>query len=283
MIENQVLEGGLRPRGAIKKSESNMPLFTIVTVVYNGEDHLEQAIQSVFNQTYKNIEYIIIDGGSSDGTVGIIRKYDDRLDLWISEPDKGIFHAMNKGIELANGEIIGLLNSDDFYFPNAIESVVESYIKGAKGIWYGKQIRFEDYSDFCNFRLQIPDIEKMFERPSIFHTACFVHRNVYNSIGGFKLKYKIISDYDFLLTAIEKGIQFIFIDSVLTGFRAGGKSGSAGAWLESYSMIREHPKHKASFLYITWNMLRKGLILGLLRSRRIKEYFNNKRKKETTK
>jgi glycosyltransferase involved in cell wall biosynthesis len=94
----------------------NMPLISIITVSYNNQDGLEQTIQSIINQTYKNIEYIIIDGGSTDGTVEIIKKYEDNIEFWTSESDNGIFDAMNKGLSHAHGEWVHYLNSSDVYF-----------------------------------------------------------------------------------------------------------------------------------------------------------------------
>src|SRR5690349_11081866 len=100
------------------------PLVSIITIVYNGEKHLEQTIQSVLSQTYSNIEYIIIDGGSVDNSISIIKKYNNRLAYWISEKDSGISDAFNKGIAKARGEIIGLINADDWYETDAVEKVV---------------------------------------------------------------------------------------------------------------------------------------------------------------
>ena len=119
--------GGLRTRGIIKTSTPEYPLITVVTVVFNGEATLEQTIQSVVNQTYDNVEYIIVDGGSKDRTLDIIKKYEDRIDYWQSEPDKGIYDAMNKGIELANGDWINFMNSGDSFYNECV----------IKNIYYG--------------------------------------------------------------------------------------------------------------------------------------------------
>ena len=99
------------------------PLISIITVVYNGEQHIQQTINSIKHQTYKNIEHIIIDGNSSDGTLDIIKK-NKSVSKYISEPDRGIYDAMNKGINIASGELIGILNSDDWYELSAVEIVV---------------------------------------------------------------------------------------------------------------------------------------------------------------
>src|SRR5258705_5340519 len=100
------------------------PLVSIITIVYNGEKYIEDSIRSVINQSYKNIEYIIIDGGSSDNTVSIIKKYEKQIAFWISEKDKGISDAFNKGIAKATGEIIGILNSDDWYERDTVAKAV---------------------------------------------------------------------------------------------------------------------------------------------------------------
>ena len=100
------------------------PLVSVITVVYNGQATLERAIGSVLQQTYPHIEYIVIDGGSTDGTLETIQRYDDRIALWLSEPDSGIFDAMNKGLALATGSYMAILNCDDYYPPRAVESVV---------------------------------------------------------------------------------------------------------------------------------------------------------------
>ena len=123
-------EGGLRIKGYFKKSIQSKPLVTIITVVLNGEDYLEQTIKSVINQTYDNIEYIVIDGGSRDKTKDIIKLYDSVIDYWVSEEDKGISDAFNKGISLATGEIIGILNASDWYENDAVETIVLSLKKG---------------------------------------------------------------------------------------------------------------------------------------------------------
>ena len=104
-----------------------MPLISIITVVYNGEKYLEQTINSVINQTYKNIEYIIIDGGSTDGTLDIIKQYEQHIAYWISEPDKGQSDALNKGIKKANGQVLGWLNADDYLLPNALKKFIHFY------------------------------------------------------------------------------------------------------------------------------------------------------------
>ena len=113
---------------------SRAPLISVITVSYNAVTTIEQTILSVINQTYSNIEYIIIDGGSTDGTVDIIRKYADRIAYWVSEPDKGIYDAMNKGTKKANGEYIAFLNSDDWYELDAV-SIIAQFADGKNDLY----------------------------------------------------------------------------------------------------------------------------------------------------
>jgi len=120
-------EGGLRKNGYYKKTYPNKPLISIVTVVYNGDKFLEKAIQSVINQTYENVEFIIIDGGSTDNSVDIIKKYEAKVDYWVSEDDSGQSDAFNKGFSLCQGELVSWVNGDDILLPGAIKEVVNLY------------------------------------------------------------------------------------------------------------------------------------------------------------
>lgn len=123
-------EGGLRKQGYFKNSEKNKPLISVVTAVYNGEKFLEQAIKSVLSQSYDNFELIVIDGGSTDGTLDIIKKYDKQVNYWVSEPDHGLYDALVKGFSFASGDIFSWLNSDDIYYPWAFEKVAETMRTG---------------------------------------------------------------------------------------------------------------------------------------------------------
>ena len=127
LIKFKKLEGGSRFQKIRKKGTIKKPLITIITVVFNNKRYLTKTIKSVLNQSYQNIEYIIIDGGSTDGTLKIIKKFDKKIDYWISEKDHGIYDAFNKGLKLATGDLIGFVNSDDILLKNACKYLVKNY------------------------------------------------------------------------------------------------------------------------------------------------------------
>lgn len=214
--------GGERTRGVSRVSRPDAPLVTIVTVVKNGAAYLEEDMKSVLSQSWPNVEYIIIDGGSTDGTLDIIRKYDDRLAYWLSEPDHGIFDAMNKGIALAGGDLIGLLNADDWYEPGAIETAATVFrAKGTPGIYYGDK------------HLVQVDLGRTYEMPSslalwrgmgVCHQAMFVHRDLYQHLGGYDTRYRLAADFDFLVRARRRDVPFIPLNRFIVNFRDTGAS-----------------------------------------------------------
>lgn len=230
-----MLKGGI---GLHKRSEANLPLVSIITVVYNGAKHLEQTITSVLNQSYKNIEYIVIDGGSTDSTVDIIKQYENKIDFWQSERDNGIYFAMNKGISLAKGELIGILNADDYYLPNTIEKTIEADKLNHADIYYGDMRYISESGELLSAAK--PHISKMNEMPAIFHPTCFVRRSVYEKAGMFDTRYKISSDYDFLLRCLKQNFSFQYIPEVLTCFRIGGMSSSCASNIEGYKIMKVH-------------------------------------------
>lgn len=230
------MEGGLRLSKLVKTSEAGKPLVTIITVVLNGEKYLEQTIKSVLSQTYLNIEYIIIDGGSKDSTVDIIRKHEAQIDYWVSEPDSGLFFAMNKGIKLANGELIGILNADDFYASNIVEPIVKAFEKTSCDIIHGNMMVLGKNTE----ELARPDISLMNQKPSVFHPTCFVRKTVYEKAGLFNTEFRISSDYEFLLRCIREGFQFHYLNEPITYFRPGGMSGKCASNVEGYKIMKIH-------------------------------------------
>jgi glycosyltransferase involved in cell wall biosynthesis len=223
--ENELFTGGLQSTGVLKHSSPDLPLVSVITVVRNGAAHLQESIESVLSQNWPNTEYIIIDGGSTDGTLEIIRSYDQSIDFWISEPDAGIFDAMNKGIALAHGTIIGLLNADDWYEPGALESAATAYREGKEqGIYYGnKYLVHVDLGQKYEFQGTL----EFWRGMTVCHQAMFVHREVYERLGYYDQSYRLAADFDFFVRAIRSGIPFIRLDRFVVNFRDDGASAQA--------------------------------------------------------
>jgi glycosyltransferase involved in cell wall biosynthesis len=228
-------EGGLRTKGYFKHSygetselseKFTVPLVTIITVVFNGEKHLEQTIQSIISQTYDNVEYIIIDGGSTDGTVDIIRKYEEVIDYWVSEPDAGISDAMNKGISLATGILINHLHAGDkFAADTTLSSVVSSYNSESWRWCFGNQLLRSHTDDtivgcFCppKFSQKLLHIVNTIPHPTVFSERALIEE-----VNGFDNNYKCAMDYHLWLrfTQLSKPKQF---DYATAEFLLGGRS-----------------------------------------------------------
>ena len=215
-------EGGTQVRGVPPPvTDQAKPLVTIITVVYNNALHLEQTIESVMGQTYANIEYLIIDGGSTDGTTGIIERYDYRIAYWVSEADDGISDAFNKGIAASHGEIIGILNSDDWYEEDAVACAVEAMGNRGADIVYG-MLRTWD-SDVKSEEVSA-DHELLEREMSMNHPAVFATRAAYEKVGLYRTDFRYAMDYEWLLRAKKTGLTFVSIDKCLTNMRVEGIS-----------------------------------------------------------
>ena len=216
-------EGGLRTKGYFKKSYEDKPLISVVTVVFNGEKHLEQTIQSVINQSYDNVEYIIVDGGSTDGTLDIIRKYEDAIDYWVSESDSGIYDAMNKGVSLAVGEYLAFMNADDWFEYGAIELVANRSLEQNPDYIFGDLNRIFDDD---TIELHKGDLSTYKKYTPIGHQALFVKSKILKEMP-FDLKYRIMADYDSMIKLIDNNFTSIYIDKSLASFRLGGVSSTS--------------------------------------------------------
>lgn len=209
-----------------RRGTLNIVKFSIITVTRNSIDFVEDAIKSVLLQNVFSLEYIIIDGGSTDGTIGIIERYaelDSRI-RWISEPDKGISDAFNKGIRMASGDIIGILNSDDRYTPDTLKLVAEAVVAHPEcDVFHGNMLRFE--GDTPLFMLKPSDVEcNIWHEMPLNHPATFVSKRAYTAVGPFDTGLKIAMDYDMILRIFVAGFKFEYIEAVLAHMRYGGVS-----------------------------------------------------------
>jgi glycosyltransferase involved in cell wall biosynthesis len=246
--------GGLRTKGITKQSQPDMPLITVVTVVRNGEKTLEQTMLSVINQTYANVGYIVVDGASTDGTLDIIRKYEDRIDYWMSDPDEGIYYAMNKGIDLATGDYIVLLNSDDWFEGDVCQIVVNEISKQKYMMYYAIARVFD--SDGNVIYLHGSTINYI-SKQSIAHQTCFISKEIYQK-EKYSLYYKSASDYDFFSRMASKHIDSKFIEKIFVNYRLNGMSDSIFGQLETI-------KIKKKYHYITYiNYLIHKIYLNIM-------------------
>jgi glycosyltransferase involved in cell wall biosynthesis len=201
---------------------------SIVTVCYNSESFISSAIDSVLSQTYPDIEYIIIDGRSKDGTVSIVDSYGDKVAHFVSESDKGIYDAMNKGLKTATGDIIGFLNSDDFYANNNVLSRVASIFKDNSSLdaCYADLIYIDRYDAskiirYCQSRKFISGLFAKGWCPP--HPTFFVRRSVYERFGNFDLNYHLASDVELMMRFLEvQKINARYIPELWIKMRLGG-------------------------------------------------------------
>jgi len=204
-------------------------LISIITPVFNNEKTIEYTIQNVFNQSYSNVEYIVIDGESTDRTIEIINKHKDKISKFSSEKDKGVFDGMNKGIKIASGDIIGILNSDDIYDSDKIiEIVVQKMQENNADVCWGdlvyvsqnnpdKIIRHWKSSEYKEGKFKNGWMPP--------HPTFFVKRWVYEKYGIFNLDFPISADYELMLRFLEKyKIKSCYIPQILVKMRVGGKS-----------------------------------------------------------
>ena len=194
-------EGGLRLSNNLKQKEENKPLISIITVVKNNEKYLEQTIKSVLSQEYKNFEYIIIDGGSTDNTISIIKKFSNEIDYWLSENDHGIYDAFNKGMQLAKGDFIGMVNSDDTLERNAL-SILVKYIQKNPNIDFVFGSVKKHWGILHGYKPH--KIKYSWGFYSSHSTGFFIKNSSAKKVGLYNLKYKYHADYDFFFRMIVK-------------------------------------------------------------------------------
>lgn len=212
----QRAEGGRWTKGLISETR---PLVTIITAVYDGHATLEETIKSVIGQFYTNFEYLVIDGGSTDGTIELLAKYDDAIDYWVSEPDNGVYDAFNKGIDLARGEWLIFLGSDDTFVDHTVISKVFSKDYQSKMLYgnvvWGNSARIYD-GKFSKTKLYYDNICQQ---------SIFYHKDLFKMLGKFDLKYRLLADWVLNLRAFaDKRINPTYIDTIISVYSIDGMS-----------------------------------------------------------
>lgn len=217
------------------------PKISIITITYNSEKTLEETIKSVVSQGYENLEYLIIDGGSKDTTLDIVNKYRDKIAYVVSEPDKGISDAFNKGIKAATGEIIGIINSDDLLCDNALNTLAENY-DPLVNVYRGNCVIWDDLTN--NERIVKPTIEYKTSKfnSSVCHPSTFITKDTYQKWGYYNVSLRYMMDADVLYRFYNNKAVFRHIDYPLAKFRLGGATNSS--WTkklnEKWFVLREN-------------------------------------------
>lgn len=197
---------------------------TVITVCLNGVHTIERAIKSVIGQEYRDLEYIVVDGGSTDGTLEILKKYDSDISYWISEPDNGIFDAMNKGIELASGDVIAFLNSDDWYENNALKMIENTFAANDCDCVCCDNYVLEKDGNTTYYDATMQPFDDIYIRMIFYHSAIFCKRNYFMQKENFNPKYRIAADYDWFLRNVKRGLRVYYVHQPVFTFCYGGIS-----------------------------------------------------------
>lgn len=226
------------------------PKITIITINLNNEAGLRKTIESVVNQDFDDLEYIVIDGGSKDGSRNIIKEYVENIDYWVSEEDKGIYNAMNKGINKSNGVFLLFLNSGDFLCSNNVINRINEIIRIDDDILVGNTIL--DYPKGRKIRKNPKEIgPSFFLRKSISHQACFIRKTLFDKYGLYSEKYETSSDKDFFIRAlIMNDAKYRYVDFNISIFDIGGIGSS-----EKYKELRKKEKQNIYENYFSKRML----------------------------
>ena len=246
-------------------------LVSIITICYNRASTISKSIESVLNQDYPNIEYIIIDGNSNDGTIEVIRSYSDKISCYISEPDKGMYDAINKGLKLSNGDIIGLMHSDDEFYDNTVISQIVNEFKNnsiTNGI-YGNGIYVSNntYENIIRDRIGGNfSLNKVKNGWLPLHPTVYLKKSLIEKYGYYNLDFQIASDTEFLLRYLYKHqIQLTYINSYLVKMRMGGLSTNYKRAIEV--LLEDYRIYKFHSLNAFVVVLRKKIIA-------LKQYLN---------
>lgn len=242
-------------------STTPQPDLSIITVAYNAASTIGRTIRSVLCQTTeyeRDVEYVIIDGGSTDETVDIIRSFDDQIDYWVSEPDRGIYDAMNKGIARATGEWIGILNSDDWYAEETFSHLAETIRENPEAdVVVGGVVRVTE--DGTTGKLVLPPNEEFSALRPNNHPATFVKRDVYKRIGSFNLDFALAADIELILRIqAAPDLNITRSNQTLTYMREGGASSGMGGVVESARIEYQYRGSLTASCVLTRKLYQKG-------------------------
>jgi glycosyltransferase involved in cell wall biosynthesis len=277
--KNMKQEGGQRILGTYKLvSTPQKPVVSVITVVYNSEKLLERTIENILSQTYLNIELVIVDGGSKDGTLDIIRKYNDQISYWVSEKDKGLYDAMDKGLQLASGDYVWYINSGDLIFDaNTTEKIFAKYPTDAD-IYYGDTLYVDgNYepiglrNDITNKKLPTQLSVDSFKYGMVICHQAFIMKRIL--AARYDLQYKFVSDYDWVIACTKKSTSFVHTHQTLAKFLTEGFSTKhrKASVKEKYKVLIKHWGFVTGNINYLTNAC-KATLSFLKRKKYVKEY-----------
>ena len=237
-------------------------LFSIITVCFNSEKTIERTIRSVLEQSLQDYEYIIIDGASKDRTMDIVRRYEPLFKgrmRWRSEPDHGIYDAMNKGIKMAIGNLVGIVNSDDYYEKSALEKIAEAYDGYDYSVIYGMLRTISEGKEVSVYLKN----HEFLEKDMLAHPTCFIAKKIYEKYGVYSLKYPYSADYEFMLRIKkQEEIRFTEIYEIISNFSVDGASGSVRAYRDTLRLLHDrqlmNEKKYRIKMFKSWIALKLG-------------------------
>jgi glycosyltransferase involved in cell wall biosynthesis len=271
-----VIFAGLSQASALMEKMNqipSLPVFSIIVAVYNGEKYIEQTINSVLEQTYPQVQLIIIDGGSTDGTVDIIRKYDSHIHYWESKKDKGVYDAWNKALTHATGDWISFLGADDYLWDKEVLHRMVGDLQYAVDhqlrFVYGKVHLLSASGKVIGELGQTWEESKkqIKQRMTVVHCASFHHRSLFLEHGQFNVHFKIAGDYEFVLREFVKGGEALFVNQVVAGMRTGGLSANINLRLKvvEEEILARKMNHLPSGLKDQWQLIKARVYIHLLR------------------
>jgi len=266
--------GGYRKNNK-RKTSLTQPLVTVITIVKNRKETLPQTIMSVLSQSYSNIEYIIVDGASTDGTLEVIKQFEDKIDLWVSEPDSGTSDAFNKAISMSGGDFIFWLAADDWIEPDFIGLAVTTFLNSGADFVFGNMVMYENGAPIVICKGNQNYVKLLLSGYPRFNFPTLVAKsNCYQKAGLMDMNFKLVADYEWILRLHLSGAKGFYNSSLVVHRRVGGlgERSPIQSALEHLRLLRKYglPKSKAIFAYLYYSIRRilggivKLLLLGII-------------------
>jgi glycosyltransferase involved in cell wall biosynthesis len=248
--------------------QNNLPLITIITVTYNAEKYLEQTILSVINQDYQNIEYIIIDGKSTDSTIDIIKKYENKITFWISEKDNGIYDAMNKGVRYAKGKFINFMNAGDEFYDSSVCTKMITEIPQNIGLIYGDTLFYDELGNEKIVKAK-DNFDELWKAMIFNHNSLFARRDLLIKYP-FDTYYKIVADSKFIIQCYLNNENFLYKNLIVNKYLEGGFS-------DEFSILRtiERWKLVSDYKLVEQKIINEYYFRRLLNEDFYKMFLNN--------